>query len=93
MDTLQVLNLRKMKNISAGVWRNPHNTQAEPCFGFCLVRLANSGLPRNYTGGTQYWVSPDPPVLKKLAVRDFDPRDDFQIFQKLLKAKLKHITD
>lgn len=80
--------LKKWQKFSAGDWRNHRDTQAEPCFGFRLVRWAISGLPRKYTGGTHSRVPPDPPDLKKLAVRVFDPRDDFQIFRKLLKPKI-----
>ena len=53
---------KKTKN-SAGIWRHPGNTQAEPKLGFRLVRWAKSGLPRNCTGGTQFWDPPDPPGL------------------------------
>jgi hypothetical protein len=75
------------------MWRYPQNTQAEPCFGIRLVRWANSGIPRNYTGGTQFCDPPDPPVLQKLTVRVFDPRDDFQNFRKLLEMKIYYKTD
>lgn len=76
------------KKFSVGDWRNPETTQAEPSWGFRLVCWAIYGLPRKYTGGTHFWVPPDPPDLKNLAVRIFDPRDDFQIFRKLLKTKI-----
>ena len=82
-----------MTKFSAGDWRNPRETQVEPFFGFRLVRWAISGLPRNFTGGTHLRVPLDPPGLKNKEVHYFDPRDDFQIFRKLLKMKIYPMTD
>ena len=83
---------KKNKN-SAGNWRHPGNTQAEPKSGFRLVRWAKPGLPRFCTGGTQIWDPPDPPGLKNQTVRDLNPRDDFQNFRKLLEMKIYYMTD
>ena len=54
---------------------------------------SNSGIPRIYTGGTHLRDPPVPPHLKNKTVRLFDHRDDFQIFRKFLKTKLKFSTD
>ena len=75
----------KLKKNLQEIWRNLQDTQAEPVWGFRPVRWGIFGLPRNYTGGTHSRVPPDPPDLKNNTVRDFDPRDDFQNFRKLLK--------
>ena len=79
--------LKSKKNLQV-TRQNLQNTLAEPNLGFRLIRQAISGLPRKYTGGTHSRVPPDPLDLKKLAVRVFDPRDDFQIFRKVLKPKI-----
>ena len=73
--------------------RNPTNTRAEPFWGFRVFRWAISGFPRKCTGGTHLKVPPDPPDTRNEAVHYFEPRDEFQIFRKLLKTKLKYSTD
>ena len=83
---------KKTKN-SAGIWRHPGYTQAEPKLGCRLVHWAKTGLPRICTGGTQIWDPRDPPGLKKFTVRVFDPRNDFQNFRKLLEMKIYYMTD
>ena len=88
-----ILKCWKQKQKFCRYWRNPQNTQAEPNLGYRLVRWAKSGFPRKCTGGTQFWVPPDPPELKIVAVHVFDPRDDFQKFRKVLKPKLKYSTN
>ena len=74
-------------------WRNPTNTRAEPFWGFRVFRWAISGFPRKCTGGTHLKVPPDPPDTRNEAVHYFEPRDEFQIFRKLLKTKLKYSTN
>lgn len=52
-----------------------------------------SGIPRKYTGGTHMKDPPVPPPPENETVHSFDHRDDFQIFRKFLKSKLKYRTD